>query len=91
MLQSRLKKPLYFPRCLVDDVMLFLRTPWGTIKKNITCPKCGIEYARSTIKDADPRRWNDVRQNKLFTVHQDSNYRKVLYHQGLGSRRVLER
>ena len=84
-----LKDPLYFPRCLVDSRILLLRTPVGRKKKNVTCTKCSIKYARATIKDADPRRWNDTRRNNLFTIHQDSNGRKIIYHQGLGSRRVV--
>ncbi len=72
----------------MDSRILLLRTSVGHKKKNVTCPKCSVVYARATIKDADPRRWKDIRQNHLFTIHQDSNGRKILYHQGLGSRRI---
>ncbi len=88
MRQSQLKKPLYFPRCLVDDVILFLRTPWGKKKKVVTCSKCGLIYARTAIKDADPERWNRTRERKLFEIWVDGNGRKIMYHQGLGSRRI---
>ena len=85
---ATLKQPLYFPRCLVDDVILFLRTPWGKKKKVVSCPKCGIMYARSAIKDSDPQRWNRTRERNLYDIHQDHNGRKILHHQGLGSRRI---
>ena len=88
MRQSQLKKPLYFPRCLVDDVILFLRTPLGTKKKNITCSKCGIIYSRTAIKDADPKRWERTRERRLFNIYVDGNGRRILQHQGLGSRRI---
>ena len=87
--QYLLKEPMYFPRCLVDGRILLMRTPIGRKKKNITCPKCNVEYARTAIKDADPRRWKDTRQNNLFDIKQDHNDRKILYHQGLGSRRIV--
>ncbi len=84
--KSKLKKPLYFPRCLIDDTVLWLRTPLGKKKKVIRCPKCSIEYSRTAIKDANPERWNRVRKRSLYIVKTDSNGRLVLYHKGLGGR-----
>ena len=88
--KSQLKKPLYFPRCLVDDRVLWLRGKFGRAKKNVTCPKCGLMYARSAIKDADPVRWERTRERKLFKIHEDGNGRLIMFHQGLGSRRIAD-
>lgn len=84
----KLKPALKFPRCLVCDRVLFLRTISGRKKKNITCPKCGLGYTRAAIKDADPERWERIRTRSLYEIKVDSRGRKVLYHGGLGSRRV---
>ena len=85
-----LKRPLYFPRCLIDDTVLWLRTSSGAEKKIIQCTKCGIQYSRTAIKDADPETWNRVRERSLYEVKTDSNGRLILYHHGLGSRRIVE-
>ena len=87
---SNLKRPLYFPRCLIDSTVLWMRTSLGKKKKIIKCTKCGLQYARTAIKDADPERWNRTRNRNLYQVKTDSNGRVILYHQGLGSRRIIE-
>ena len=84
--KSNLKKPLYFPRCLVDDRVLWMRDKFGRAKKVVTCPKCGIMYSRTTIKDADPERWNLIRKHKSYQVKRDHNNRVVLYPKSLGKR-----
>ncbi len=88
MRQSMLKYSLYFPRCLIDGVLRLFRSPWGKKKNVITCSKCGIMYSRAAIKDADPKRWERVRERELFKVWVDGNGRRILQHQGLGSRRI---
>ena len=85
-LKRNLKNPPYFPRCLVDDRVLWFRDGRGNIKKTVTCPKCGIMYSRTTIKDADPERWNLIRKHKSYQVKRDHNDRIILYPKLLGKR-----
>ena len=79
-------KELYFPRCLVCDTMLMLRTVLGKKKKVVTCPKCTMIYSRSMIKDANPERWNRVRERSLYELWTDSHGRLIMHHTGLGGR-----
>ncbi len=86
--KQNLKNPPYFPRCLVDDRILWFRNGRGKIKKTVTCPKCGIAYARTAIKDADPERWNLIRKNDLYEVKKDHNNRVILFPESLRTRIV---
>ena len=84
----KLKPSLKFPRCLVDDKVLWLRDSFGRAKKVVTCSKCGISYSRTAIKDADPERWERTRKRTLYKIKKDQNGRLILQHYGLGSRRI---
>lgn len=86
MFSLTLKKSLFFPRCLVCSRVIWFRGKIGKIKKTVRCPKCGIQYSRSTIKDADSYWWNRVRLNKTWTARSDSNGRIILHTTGLGTR-----
>lgn len=87
MSSHKLKRPLYFPKCLNCSTVLLLRDFLGRKKVVVQCGKCGVRYNRTFIKDADPKTWERVRKRRLFTLYNDMT---LFLNDGVGSRKRAE-